>query len=119
MRNVHCQDNKRRFCLASLIQVSHDQVQPIAALADSVAALYHIAITAVLIGLGVAFVSSILPWPAKFRTRQADAVLFAEGSVFPVAVDGVCQNRFRVVTKSILIPFNGCLQPYPLVVIVI
>ena len=60
MRNVHCQDNKRRFRLSGLSQVGHDQIQTIATLADPIAALYHIAITAVLIGLSVVFVSSIL-----------------------------------------------------------
>ena len=119
MRNVHCQDNKRRFRLSGLSPVGHDQIQTIATLADSVAALYHIAITAVLIGLSVVFVRSILLGPAKFRTGQADAVFLAEGSVFTVSVDGVCQNRFRIVAKAILIPFSRCLQPNPLVVVVI
>ena len=119
MRHVHCQDNKRRFRLSGLSQVGHDQIQTIATLADPVAALYHIAITAVLIGLSVVFVRSILLGPAKFRTGQADAVFLAEGSVLAVAVDGVCQNRFRVVTKAILVSFSRCLKPYPLVVVVI
>ena len=75
MRNVHCQDNKRRFRLSGLSQVGHDQIQTIATLADSIAALYHIAITAVLIGLRFALLCLIFPWPAKLWTGQADVVL--------------------------------------------
>ena len=119
MRNVHCQNDKRCLRFSGLSQVGHDQIQTIATLADSIAALYHIAITAVLIGLRFALLCLIFPWPAKLWTGQADVVLLAEGSVFLVAVDGVYQNRFRVSTKAILVPFCRCLQPYPLVVVVI
>ena len=110
---VHCQDDKRRFRLSGLSQVGHDQIQPVTALADPIAALYRVSLAAVFVCLRTALVCLIFPWPAKLWTGQADAVLLAEGSVFAVTVDGVCQNRFRVLTKSFLIPLCRCLQPNP------
>jgi hypothetical protein len=59
VRNVHCQDDKRCFRLSGLSQVSHDRIQPVAALGDPIAALHHVAVTAVLVGLCPVFLSGL------------------------------------------------------------
>ncbi len=39
---------------------------------------------------------------------KADSVLPAIGKVVSVPVDFICQNAFRIMTRSFEIPLNGC-----------
>ena len=60
MRYVHCQDDKRCFRLSGLSQVGHDQIQPVTALVDPVAALNRVSLTAVFVSLRLVFLSVLM-----------------------------------------------------------
>ena len=106
---VHAQQSNADDTERSFLQVRHDAVEPIAALANSKFALDNVSVTDILILLFLCLLRpfSVLCRSSQGRPSQLDALRLAPGNGLPVSVDFVNKNSLRIAPVFLTVAFYG------------
>ena len=106
---VHAQQSNADDTEGSFLQVRHNAIEPIAALANSKFALDNVSVTDILILLFLRLLRPfrILCRPSQGRPGQLDALRFAPGNGLPVPVNFVNENPLRIAAVLLTVALYG------------
>ena len=106
---VHAQQSNADDTERSFLQVSHDAVEPIAALANSKFALDNVSVTDILILLFLCLLRPfhVLCRSSQGRPSQLDALRLAPGNGLPVSVDFINKNSLRIAAMLLTVALYG------------
>ena len=106
---VHAQQSNADDTERSFLQMRHDAIEPIAALANSKFALDNVSVTDILILLFLCLLRPfhVLCRSSQGRPSQLDALRLAPGNGLPVSVDFINKNSLRIAAMLLTVALYG------------
>ena len=106
---VHAQQSNADDTEGSFLQMRHDAIEPIAALANSKFALDNVSVTDILILLFLCLLRPfhVLCRSSKGRPSQLDALRLAPGNGLPVPVDFINENPLWIAAMLLTVALYG------------